>query len=129
MNARNTEITVNTAAGPVAVDSERYSTPAADIYETPEAYVVHLDLPGVAKDSIRVRVQQGTLEVTAPVRTALPEDAHVLVREQFAEGYTRTFGLGDGVDPGSIDAQYEHGVLTLKLFKSEEQKPRMIPIR
>src|SRR5512135_2749256 len=108
---------------------EQYVAPLADIYETPEAYVLLLDMPGAAKQSVSVRLENGTLFVKAPVELAHAADVAMLHREHLWTGYQRSFVLGEDINPENIDAQLENGVLTVKLFKSERVKPREITIR
>ncbi len=103
-------------------------TPEADIYETPDAYVVSLEIPGAAKDSIAVTLEKGCLEVQASVQPIHGENANLVYREIRTTGYHRAFTLGEGIDRDNIDARYEEGVLTVKLLKSAELKPRQITI-
>ena len=107
----------------------RFAVPAADIYETPEAYVLMLDLPGAVRQAMTVRLEKGTLLVTAPVDAVHRERATVLHREHTAAGFERAFALGGDVNRDNIDAQFEDGVLTVKLYKAEQVKPREIAIR
>ncbi len=108
---------------------EPYVAPLADIYETPEAYVLLLDMPGAARQGVSVRLENNTLYVKAPVEALHGADAAMLHREHMAGGYERAFALGEDINPDNIDAQFENGVLTIKLFKSEEVRPREIKIR
>lgn len=131
--ANNKEISVmKSASEPVARPEgreEEYLLPLADIYETPEAYVVMLDMPGAQKENMRVRLEKGSLVVTAPAVRHFQESATVLHEETRTSGYARAFSLGEGIDLKNVDAQFEDGVLTVKLFKNEELKPREISIR
>lgn len=131
--ANNKEISVTKsgsepAARPEAREDE-YLLPLADIYETPEAYVVMMDMPGAQKENMRVRLEQGSLVVTAPAVRHFQESGTVLHEETRTSGYARAFSLGEGIDLKNVDAQFEDGVLTIKLFKNEELKPREISIR
>lgn len=108
---------------------ETYVAPFADIYETPDAYVLTLDMPGATKDAINVTLDKGVLTVKAGVKPYHRENATLLFREIQTTGYLRGFNLGEGIDKSNIDAHYEDGVLTLKLFKSEQLKPKEIPIK
>jgi HSP20 family protein len=108
---------------------DEYVLPLADIYETPDAYVVMLDMPGAQKENIRVRLERGSLMVTAPSTRHFQESGTVLHEETRTRGYARAFALGEGIDVKNVDAQYQDGVLTIKLFKNEELKPREISIR
>ena len=107
----------------------QYRVPATDVYETPDAYVLMIDVPGAAKDAVSVRVEGGDLLVRAEVSPLHADDAVILHREHAADGYDRAFSLGDDVDAGSIDAQLENGVLTVKVLKNEKVKAREITIR
>ncbi len=104
-------------------------TPLADIYETPEAYVLLLDMPGAARQNVGVRLENNTLYVKAPVEALHGADATMLHREHMTGGYERAFALGEDINPDNIDARFENGVLTVKLFKSERVRPREIKIR
>jgi HSP20 family protein len=108
---------------------ERFVTPSTDIFETPDAYVIVIDLPGAEKESIRVTTENGTMSVKAKVEQYHRDSANLLLSEMRAPTYYRVFNLADGIDRSSIDAQYEHGVLTIKLFKKEETRSREIQIK
>ena len=106
-----------------------YLGPEADIYETPDAYVLVVDLPGATRESIVVGVDSGNLTVQAGVQPRVTENATMLYREIRTAGYFRIFRLGEGVDQSAISAEYDLGVLTVKLPKSAEGRPREILIR
>lgn len=108
---------------------DEYVLPLADIFETPDAYVVMLDMPGADKENMRVRLERGSLSVTAPVFRHFQENRTVLHEETRVFGFARAFSLGEGIDLKNVDAQFQDGVLTIKLFKNEELKPREISIR
>jgi len=113
---------------PVKAD-RKFLLPATDVYETPEAYVLMIDLPGVEKGTIQLRVENEELFIRAEVGPLHRPDAVILHREHIADGYDRVFSLGNDVDMTNIDAQLENGVLTVKLLKSEKVKAREITIR
>ena len=104
-------------------------TPLADIYETPDAYVLLLDVPGATKDSISITMDESSLVIEAGVEAYAGEDAKLLFNEIPGVGFQRTFNLTDGIDRDNVDARYENGVLTVKLLKKEELRPREIQIR
>jgi HSP20 family protein len=115
-------------AVPAADALEMYSLPAADIYETPDAFVLLLDMPGAGKESISLRLDRNELTVKAPVGQIHAEQGTVLFRELRNKGYYRSFSIGDGIDLSNVDAQFHRGVLTVKLYKSESQRPREIAV-
>jgi len=108
---------------------ESYVTPSTDIFETPDAYVLKMDLPGAMKDSIKVTAENGTMTVKAKVEPCHKEGGSLLFNELKTPTYYRVFNLADGIDRKNIDAQYEDGVLTIKLFKKEEAKPKQIEVK
>ncbi len=107
---------------------ERYARPEADIVETPDAFLVMLDMPGARKESISLAIHNGTMTVQAQVPPHHGEQASLLVREIVVPGYYRAFTIGDGVDVNTVDAHFDLGVLTVKLLKSELAKPKTITI-
>jgi HSP20 family protein len=106
---------------------ERYITPPVDIYETEAGLVVLADLPGVAKDGLDVRVENDVLTIRGASGNGLPGDA--IYREFELANYFRRFELSDKVDQTKITAELKHGVLTLKLPKAEEAKPKKIEVK
>ena len=106
---------------------EQYVTPPVDIYETQEGLIVKADLPGVAKDSMDVRVENNLLTIRAAAAHVAPGDP--VYREYGLLNFFRQFELNDRVDQSKISAELNHGVLTLNLPKAEEAKPRKIDVK
>jgi HSP20 family protein len=95
-------------------------TPAMDVVETDAAYNVVLDVPGVAKDQLKVsvegrRVSIETIEAAAADTKTTGE--RTLYRERNAPRYARTVSLPAEVDQTASQARFENGVLTLTLAK------------
>jgi HSP20 family protein len=112
-----------------SVESEKgFIRPATDVYESDVAYVLMIDLPGTEKESISVTMDPTTLVVKGRVRTEHGERAKLLFQELRTPGYHRLFNLGKGIERNTVEATFENGVLTVKLFKSEESRPREIHI-
>ena len=89
-----------------------------DVRESDVAYSVILDLPGVAKDQLKVSVEGRRVSVATIAATAPQEDAtRVLYRERSAPTYARTVVLPAEVDVAATQARFENGVLTLTLAK------------
>ena len=106
---------------------ERYITPPVDIYETTNGLVVTADLPGVAKEGLDVRVENNLLTIRGKAAHAAPGDP--VYREYGLVNFFRQFELNEKVDQSKISAELKHGVLTLKLPKAEEAKPRKIEVK
>ncbi|MEO8167590.1 MAG: Hsp20/alpha crystallin family protein [bacterium] len=103
--------------------------PLADIYETPDAFVLMLDMPGASKEAISITMDESSLVIKADVESYAQEDAKLLFSEIAGVGYQRVFNISDGIDRNSVDAKYDNGVLTVKLFKKEKLKPREIRVQ
>ena len=111
-----------------SVAEEQYRVPAADVHETSEAFVLMLDLPGATRESISLTLEKGEMRVKAEVKPLHSQEGTLLFNEVQSAGFFRAFSIGDGIDTGNVDARFEQGVLTVKLFKSEDAKPREINI-
>ena len=104
--------------------------PAVDIYETPEQdVVVKMDLPDVKREDIKVTVENHVLAIEGERKAATdvtPEQLHR--RERVYGAFRRTFTLPSTVDASRVDAAYQDGVLTVKLARREDTRPKQIPI-
>lgn len=107
-------------------------TPAADLYETDDAFVLEMELPGFNLDDIELTMERGVLTV-AGSRTveetegAEPRTYHL--RERSVDRFTRSYALPSSVNSDRIDASFAEGVLTVKLPKAPEAKPRRIEVK
>ncbi len=124
-NAVQTDTTPNRE---VTRNPEHYISPLVDIYETKDELCVVADLPGVDRDGLNVRVENGILTIEGRMKTHELKDCTVRVREFRALNFFREFELPEGIEQEKIRAELKHGVLTLSLPKQEKQKPRQIPI-
>ena len=104
--------------------------PAVDIYETAQKdVVVKMDLPGVKKEEIKVSFENNTLSVEGTREAGADVPAEQFHRtERSAGSFRRSFALPATVDGSRVDASYQDGVLTIKLPRREEAKPRHISI-
>lgn len=100
--------------------------PAVDIYENQDGYLVLADLPGVHKDAIDVRFEEGELRLAA--RRDFPGDEGRLGGEFRASEFRRVFRIPEDVDSSSIEAELKDGVLRLRLPKSRQARPRKIAV-
>ncbi len=114
---------------------ERQATPAghwmpvADVYETPDAFLISVDLPGTTQDDIRVHVEGNDLILSGERHYGEPEQSKVHKVERTYGTFQRTFQLPLNLDRENIKASLKEGVLTLRLPKKEEVKPRSISIQ
>jgi HSP20 family molecular chaperone IbpA len=106
---------------------ERYVTPPVDIYENGDDLVVTADLPGVAKENLDVRVENNLLTIRGKPSHLASGDP--IYREYELVSFFRQFELNEKVDQSKISAELQHGVLTLRLPKAQEAKPRKIEVK
>jgi HSP20 family protein len=99
-----------------------------DAYREGDNFVVHFDLPGVDADSIDLTVEKNVLTVSAERRWQPGNGAEVVATERPQGSFSRQLFLGDSLDADRVDAQYEHGVLTLTIPVAEQAKPRKIEV-
>ena len=99
-----------------------------DIYETADALNVVLEMPGVEKDNVEIRVEDGILSVQGSLDLSKYTGLQPLYTEYNVGHYARSFQLSSKVDQTKISAEMKDGVLTLKLPKAEEAKPRTIQV-
>ena len=106
----------------------RYYVPTTDIFETEDALIVVMELPGVEKQAIDVNVENDVLRVDARIDFAKYEGLEPLYTEYNVGHFARSFTLSNRIDRQQIDAQLNDGVLTLTLKKTKEALPRQIAI-
>jgi HSP20 family protein len=107
----------------------RIFVPNADIYESQDALTVILEMPGVAKDNINVRVEEGVLNVEGRLDLSKYQGLRPLYTEYNIGHYARSFQLSSKIDQSRIGAALKDGVLSLTLPKVEEAKPRKIDVK
>lgn len=100
-----------------------------DAYREGDEYVVAFDLPGVSPDAIDIDVERNMLTVKAERRPASKTDGvQMELSERPLGAFSRQVMLADTLDTEHIDADYDAGVLTLRIPIAERAKPRKIAI-
>ena len=112
----------------LATDSSRSGgwLPPADVFETEDEVVVQLDVPGLDPENISAEVVNGQLVVAGERRQS--QAKRFYRNERWTGRFVRTFALGPRLRGDNCEAEYRDGVLTLRLPKPEETKPRRIEI-
>ena len=105
------------AAGVAEAPTARH--PALDVAESEQAYTVKLDMPGVAKEDVKVSIEGRQISVQAQNAKSdeRREGERLIHRERSATAYARSFTLAAEVDQAEAQAKLENGVLTLTLPK------------
>jgi len=128
MNLTKTESNKSMQERPEQERRERIVTPRASVFETENAVILELEIPGVSRDTIDVTVENDELTVTGRRVFPVDEGAEMLHQERLPFNYRRSFILSERIDSANIGANYTDGVLKLTLPKSAEAKPRKITI-
>ncbi|WP_035347457.1 Hsp20/alpha crystallin family protein [Edaphobacter aggregans] len=103
--------------------------PAVDVYEDPHKVVMKVEVPGIKQEDLDVRVENNTLTVKGERKFESEEKEENFHRIERRYGsFVRSFTLPQTVDPESISANYDSGVLTITLNKKAEAKPKQVKI-
>jgi HSP20 family protein len=107
----------------------RYYVPYTDIYETDEALTVVMEMPGVEKKDVSVKLESDVLRVEGQIDFSKYEGLEPVYAEYNVGHYARSFNISDKIDQEGISAELGEGVLTLTLKKAKAALPRQIAIR
>jgi len=103
--------------------------PPMDLVETADQYVLRADLPGLSEGDVNVQLEDNVLTISGE-RKAEHEQQEGYYRLERAFGaFSRSLTLPDGVDPDSVEAHFDRGVLEIGIPKPEQKKPRHVQIK
>jgi len=113
-------------------DSEgnvRTWSPALDVHETEDAYVVEAEVPGLDKKDIEITVLEDLLTIKGERKRdeEVKEDSYHRIERTYGS-FQRSISLPNSVDSGKVAAHFKNGVLHITLPKREEAKPREIQV-
>ena len=103
--------------------------PPVDIVEDAGGITLTADLPGVDQSELSIGIDGRTLTLEAPLRLGEANSLVSVYAEVRANRYQRSFELSSELDTAKIDAGLRDGVLTLRIPKLEQAKPRRIDVR
>ena len=93
-----------------------------DVRETESGYELEVDLPGIQKENVKVKLDEGYLTITASTNDKKDEKdkkGNYIRRERFSGSYSRSFYVGEEVKETDIKAKFDNGVLQLSIPKPE----------
>lgn len=106
---------------------DRSFSPAVDVVEAEDEFTVFADVPGIPMEKLDLSLADNVLTIKGEKKTA--ETAGKVFRKETVEGsFQRTLSLPSEIDPDSIEATLKDGVLTIRIAKREEAKPKKIAI-
>lgn len=99
------------------------------VVETEADIRVGLDLPGVSEEDVDITVNDGHLLIKGERKASAPENSKLLFSNQSFGEFQRTLRLHDSLDPDSIEAVMDNGVLTITIARRPELQPRKVSVR
>jgi len=109
-------------------EAGRFFSPYTDIHETAAAVVVTMEMPGVDKTAVDIRVDKGVLTITGKVDASKYEALRPIYSEYNVGNFVRTFTVSTKIDSGAISASIVDGVLTVTLPKVAEAVAKRITV-
>lgn len=108
-------------------------TPTVDVEETDEALVLTAEMPGLEAENVEIEVEGNLLtlsgEKTAERESEETDGRNLRVWERRYGSFSRSFTLPNAVEADKIKADFENGVLTIRMPKAAEAKGRRIPVK
>ncbi len=103
--------------------------PCVDVSETKDSVIINTEIPGMSKDDVKVSIQDNVLTLSGEKKQENEEkDANYHRTERSYGSFSRSFTLPTTVQADKVKAAYKDGILRITLPKSEEVKPKQIPI-
>lgn len=126
----NTEMTTRGSTQAQESGDTNYSLrPPVNVCEDADGITLQADMPGVTKDRLRIQVDKDALSVEGDLLFDMPQGMDALYADVRATRYARSFALSSELDVDNIDASLKDGVLTLRVPKRAEVRPRKVEIR
>lgn len=105
-------------------------TPAMDLVEGEDHYLLRADLPGMTEEDVQIEVHDNTLRLSGDRKSEHEQRERGWYRMERSFGsFSRSLTLPDGVDAEAIAASFDKGVLEVRIPKPEERQPRRIEIQ
>lgn len=102
--------------------------PALDLYEDKDNLTLKCELPGMKKEDIDISLHEGFLTISGERKHEKKQEGEVYRTERYEGRFNRSLALPSKVNFDKINATYKDGVLTVKLPKAEEAKPKQIQV-
>jgi HSP20 family protein len=103
--------------------------PAMDLVETDESFILRGDLPGMTQEDVEIELEDNVLTVSGERKAEheAKQEGYHRVERAFGS-FSRSLTLPKGIDADAVTANFENGVLEIRIPKPEERKPRRIAI-
>ena len=110
------------------LETESVVAPFVDVYETDDDFHLVANMPGVTRDDVKLKLEEGSLSILGKVNYKDLKNRKYILNENEIGNYYRKFRISNSVDETKIEARFENGQLTVKLPKHDRIKPRTIEI-
>jgi HSP20 family protein len=129
MNQLFSEVLPETGSSGSSTLSASWFAPRTDVYEEDDRIVLEMEVPGMREEDLNLTIEGNTLTITGERKIAddRKQDRYQRV-ERYYGSFSRSFTLPGTVDPNSVDAKYENGILRINMTKRAEAKPRQIKL-
>jgi HSP20 family protein len=118
----------NTLLAPESGRAQRW-TPAMDLVEADDHYVLRADLPGMDESNVSIEINDNVLTVSGERRDEQEQTRQGWHRVERTFGrFSRSLTLPEGIDPDAVAASFDKGVLSITVPKPEQRKPRRVQI-
>ena len=132
MSAANQEVAKRESTDVQAAKAREESltlAPAVDIYENAQGITLQADMPGVSKDGLSIQADRNNLVIEGNAVIDMPDGMEAIYADVQATRYRRSFALSGELDTERIEASLKDGVLTLRIPKRAEFRPRKVEVR
>lgn len=110
------------------IDGFEFS-PDCNIRESDNSYILQFDIPGIKKEDVKIEIESNRLTVSGERKKRKKEkDEKRFLSESYYGTFMRSFTLPSAIDENKVDAQYEDGVLTVKIPKIETSRSREVKV-
>jgi HSP20 family protein len=103
--------------------------PPVDVIEDAGGITLYADMPGVPKDKLHLQVEADTLTIEGELALNMSEGVEATHAEVSLPRYRRVFTLSKELDAAKVGAEFNHGVLKLRIPKAEHAQPRRIEVK
>jgi len=109
--------------------NEAILLPPVDVVEDASGITLYADLPGVPKDKLHLHLEADSLTIEGEMQLAMPEGIESTHAEVSVPRYRRVFTLSKELDSEKVSAEFDKGVLTLRIPKAAHAQPRKVEIQ
>jgi HSP20 family molecular chaperone IbpA len=128
-NNGNVEVKEDKQSWENLVNAEVSYAPLVDIYETDNEFVLTADMPGVKKEDVNLKLEEGSMLIFGRIDYQNLLNRKFILKEKEIGHFFRKFKISDSIDESKVSAKFENGQLIVVLPKHERVKPRTINIK